>query len=116
MKITPAQKNLLTIIAQAPRRADYFTSGKDVESTTTRNNSTKARLSAMVEDGLLYEAESAFHITKLGRSKLDLGNVAATKEAKRSYEPYKIGMCDPFNQPQRPNSDHSHLRSVGYLC
>ena len=109
MKITHAQKNLLTIIAQAPRRADYFTHGKDV-------GSMPARLATLVEAGLLFEAEGAFHITKLGRSKLDLGNVAATKEAKRSYESYKVGMCDPFNQPQRPNSDHSHLRSVGYLC
>jgi Cu/Zn superoxide dismutase len=116
MKLTPAQKNLLTIIAQAPRRADYFTNGKDVESTTTRNNSTKARLAAMVEAGLLYEAESAFHITKLGRSKLDLGNVASTKEAKRSYEPYKVGMGDSFHQPQRPGSNHSALKSKGFLC
>jgi hypothetical protein len=113
MKITPAQKKLLTIIAQAPRRGDYFTHGKDIG---TSIGNMPARLATLVEAGLLFEAEGAFHITKLGRSHLDLGNVAATKEAKRSYESYKVGMCDPFNQPQRPNSDHSHLRSVGHLC
>jgi hypothetical protein len=113
MKITPAQKKLLTIIAQAPRRADYFTHGKDV---SVSIGNMPARLAILVEAGLLFEAEGAFHITKLGRSHLDQDGIAATKEAKKAYEPYKVGMCDPFNQPQRPNSDHSHLRSVGYLC
>jgi hypothetical protein len=115
MKITPAQKKLLTIIAQAPRRAEYFTHSKDV-ATPLSPTHVAMRLGAMVDAGLLFEAESAFHITKLGRSHLDLGNVAATKDATRKYIPYEVGMCDPFNQPQRPNSDHSHLRSVGYLC
>jgi hypothetical protein len=113
MKITPAQKKLLTIIAQAPRRAEYFTHGRDIGISV---GNMPARLAILVDAGLLFEAESAFHITKLGRSHLDLGNVAATKAATRKYIPYEVGMCDPFNQPQRPNSDHSHLRSVGYLC
>jgi hypothetical protein len=115
MKITLAQKKLLTIIAQAPRRADYFTHGKDV-ATPLSPTHVSMRLGAMVEAGLLFEAEAAFHITKLGRSYLDQDGIAATKEATRNYTPYKAGMCDPFNQPQRPNSDHSNLRSVGYLC
>jgi hypothetical protein len=115
MKITAAQKNLLISIAQAPRRSEYFTHGKNV-ATPLNPNHVDMRLSAMVEAGLLFEAEGAFHITKLGRSHLDQGNVAGMRTATLKYTPYKMGMCDPFNQPQRPGSDHSALKSKGYLC
>jgi hypothetical protein len=113
MKLTPTKRNMLTRVASSPRRATFFNKASGFSLSQERVTELLAEL---VESCLLYEAESAFHITKLGRSHLDLGNVAATKVATRKYIPYEVGMCDPFNQPQRPNSDHSHLRSVGNLC
>lgn len=115
MKLNETKRKMLTVIAQSPRRLSYFTNGKDT-GVTLREDSITKRLADLVEAGFLYEAESCWHITVLGRQKLDQKDTATPRAIVAKSGHYRTGDSDPFFALPRPGSDHSHLKSRGNLC
>lgn len=106
---------MLVSIAQSPRRLSYFTHGKET-GVTLREDSITKRLADLVEAGFLYEAESCWHITMLGRQKLDQKDTATPRAIVTKGGTYRTGDSDPFVSVPRPGSDHSHIKSRGNLC
>ena len=115
MKLNEAKRKMLTVIAQSPRRLSYFTNGKDT-CVTLREDSITKRLTELVEAGFLYAADNCWHITALGRQKLDQKDTATPRAIVFKNGTYRTGMCDPFHALQRPGSDHSQIKSRGNLC
>ena len=115
MRLNETKRKMLIAIAQSPRRITYFTNGH-YSGVSLSEEAVTNRLTELVEAGLLYEAESCWHITVLGRQKLDQKDTATPRSIVTKGGTYRTGMCDPFHAIQRPGSDHSHLKSRGNLC
>lgn len=115
MKLNETKRKMLIAIAQSPRRISYFTNGH-YSGVSLSEEAVTNRLTELVEAGFLYEAESCWHITIIGRQKLDQKDTATPRAIVTNGGTYRTGMCDPFHAIQRPGSDHSHIKSWGNLC
>ena len=115
MKLNETKRKMLILIAQQPRTITYFTNGR-YSGVSLSEESVSTRLSELVEAGFLYAADNCWHITALGRKKLDQKDTATPRAIVFKNGTYRTGMCDPFHTIQRPGSDHSHLKSRGNLC
>lgn len=115
MKLNETKRKMLIAIAQSPRRITYFTNGH-YSGVSLSEEAVTNRLIELVDAGLLYEAESCWRITMLGRQKLDQKDTATPRAIVTKGGTYRTGMCDPFHAIQRPGSDHAHLKSYGNLC
>jgi len=113
MKLTPTKRKMLLSINECSRRPVFFSSASGFSLSQER---VTELLAEMVESNLLFESEGSLHITLLGRHALDIKGVAKNRIATLEYEPYKVGMCDQYQQPQRPGSDHSGIKSKGFFC
>ena len=112
MKLNETKRKMLIAIAQSPRRITYFTNGH-YSGVSLSEEAVTNRLTELVDAGLLYEAESCWHITMLGRQKLDQKDTATPRAIVTKGGTYRTGMADPFHAIQRPGSDHSHIKSYG---
>ena len=114
MKLNERLRTMLTAIAQSPRRANYFTHGD--RRSQIHPDILKTWLDQMCEAGYCFEAEQAYHITTLGRAKLDQKDLAGVRQYVIGRGTYRTG--DGEHQPPfyRPGSDHSHIKSHGVRC
>ena len=114
MKLNERLRRMLSVIAQAPRKEHYFTHGEF--NAPIHPEILKGWLNQLVEAGYCFEAESAYHITVMGRQALDQKNTAGMRQYVTGKGRYKTG--DGEHQPPfyRPGSDHSHLKSFGHGC
>jgi len=110
MKLNERLRTMLTAIAQSPRRANYFTHGD--RRSQIHPDILKTWLDQMCEAGYCFEAEQAYHITTLGRNKLDQKDLAGV----RKYVVGKGTYTGETDQYYRPGSDHSHIKSRGFSC
>lgn len=115
MKLNETKRKMLIAIAQQPRRITYFTNGH-YSGVSLSEEAVTNRLTELVEAGFLYEAESCWHITILGRQKLDQKDTATPRVVVHKAGHYRTGDGDPFFSVPRPGSNHSHLKSRGNLC
>lgn len=113
-KLDENKRRMLTRIAQQPRRLSFFTH-KDI-GLPLHPDVIKGWLDKMIEAGLIFEAESNYHITVLGRQRLDAKDVATMRQTVGRHVTYKSGMCDPQPTYYRPGADHSHIKSRGFSC
>lgn len=114
MKLNERLQKLLSAIAQTPRRATYFTH-KDI-GLPLHPEAIRKWLAEMVENGLIFEADHAFHITVLGRQRLDQKNIATQRSYVEGRGTYRTGMGEHQPPFYRPDSDHSHIKSKGIRC
>lgn len=115
MKLNETKRKMLIAIAQQPRRITYFTNGH-YSGVSLSEEAVTNRLTELVEAGFLYEAESCWHITVLGRQKLDQKDTATPRAIVTKGGAYRTGDGDPFFSVPRPGSSHAHLKSYGNLC
>ena len=115
MKLNETKRKMLIAIAQQPRRITYFTNGH-YSGVSLSEEAVTNRLTELVEAGLLYEAESCWHITMIGRQKLDQKDTATPRAIVTKGGHYRTGDGDPFHALPRPGSSHAHLKSYGNLC
>ena len=111
MKLNETKRKMLIAIAQSPRRITYFTNGH-YSGVSLSEEAVTNRLTELVEAGFLYEAESCWHITVLGRQKLDQKDTATPRAIVTKGGTY-TGETDQY---YRPGSDHSHIKSKGIRC
>lgn len=62
------------------------------------------------------EASTAEPKAKLYASWRAANAVPAATHVSMGGKPYKTGDGDAFHAPQRPNSDHSRIKSRGFPC
>ena len=115
MKLNETKRKMLIAIAQQPRRITYFTNGH-YSGVSLSEEAVTNRLTELVEAGLLYEAESCWHITMIGRQKLDQKDTATPRAIVTKGGHYRTGDGDPFHAVPRPGSSRAHLKSRGNLC
>lgn len=110
MKLSERHRQILSSIAQSPRRANHFTHGD--YNAPLHPGVLQGWLSKLVEAGYCFEAEGAYHITVKGRQALDSDNMAGLRQYVIGKGTYK-GETDQY---YRPGSDHSHIKSKGIRC
>lgn len=115
-KLSERKRQLLTTIAQAPRRATHFTQGRLDQITAPA--SVQKWLNELCGAGLLTEDAGVYTITHSGRKALDVKPGAATMRELNwrdtTYDPSRHQ--DIGTQYQRAGSDHSHIESFGTKC
>lgn len=113
-KLTETKRRMLSQIAQTPRRVTYFTH-KDV-GLPLHPEAIRKWLAEMVENGLIFEADQAFHITVLGRQKLDQKNMATQRSYVEGRGTYRTGMGETYQQMRVGAEDFLKYKSKGVRC
>ena len=112
------KRNILVAIAQSPRKPKSFTHGDFARQ--MHPDVISGWLTELEAHGLVYCAESAYHITTKGRQKLDQGKQDEYRTAGlrnvMAQGTYKTGDGDPGGNYQRPGSSTKHLLSKGTPC
>lgn len=112
--LTENRRKILVAIAQAPRKIRSFSHGE--VTFQMHPDVIQGWLDDMVGHGLVYCAESTYHITVKGRQKLDNGKEEEYRTAGlRNFQVAGLYQGE-HGQYIRPGSDHAHLKSKGQSC
>jgi len=112
-RFTDKKRAILTKIAQQPRKYQFFTHANNL-TVAMHPDVTKGWIDEMVAEGLIVNDNDTFHITTMGRQRLDAKITATYRKIPDGY--YRRGMGE-VHQEMRPGAlDFLKYKSVGQGC